>query len=75
MSESKETDMTRANDITQDRLAYSIAEVSQLTGIGRTTLYRLMDQGDLQTRKLGRRRLIPASELLRMLAVNEPASE
>jgi excisionase family DNA binding protein len=65
--------MTAAcNENPQDRLAYSIAEASSLTGIGRTTLYRLMDRGELQSRKIGRRRLILASALL---ALVEPPAE
>lgn len=59
----------------QDRLAYSIAEASSLTGIGRTTLYRLMDRGELRSCKIGRRRLIPAQALLRMVTQEQPASQ
>ncbi|MEC9068122.1 MAG: helix-turn-helix domain-containing protein [Pseudomonadota bacterium] len=65
--------MTLASSpLPQDRLAYSIAEVAALTGIGRTTLYKLMDRGALQTCKIGRRRLIPAHALLRLVSPDEP---
>lgn len=45
------------------RLSYSVEEVISLTGLGRTTLYRLMAQGELISCKIGRRRLIRASDL------------
>lgn len=58
----------------QDRLAYSIAEASRLTGLGRTTLYKMMDRGELQTRKIGRRRLISAQELVGLVNGHDAAS-
>ena len=45
------------------RLSYSIEEVVGLTGLGRTTLYRLIAQGELISCKIGRRRLVRASDL------------
>ncbi|RXG83813.1 helix-turn-helix domain-containing protein [Bradyrhizobium zhanjiangense] len=45
------------------KLAYSIVEACDLLSIGRTTLYQLIKAGDLQTRKVGRRTLIPAKSL------------
>lgn len=50
-----------------DRIAYSIAEVSVLTGLGKTKLYELIADGELGSRKIGRRRLISASELSRFI--------
>lgn len=46
-----------------DRLSYSIGEVAELTGLGRTTLYQLIGQGELPSCKVGRRRLIRAADL------------
>ena len=37
------------------RIAYSVSEVSQLTGIGKTKLYQLIADGQLGSRKIGRR--------------------
>jgi excisionase family DNA binding protein len=45
------------------KLAYSVLEACDLLSIGRTTLYGLIKSGDLQTRKVGRRTLIPAKSL------------
>jgi len=45
------------------RIAYTVDEVVELLGVGRTTLYEAIKAGDLQTKKLGRRTLILAEEL------------
>jgi len=44
-----------------------VAEASHVTGIGRTTLYKLMGDGSLSSVKIGNRRLIPASALQAIL--------
>ena len=44
-------------------LAYSIAESCRVTSLGRTRIYELIKQGRLQTRKIGKRTLIPAASL------------
>ena len=48
-------------------LAYSIADACLVTSIGRTRLYELIGQGRLETRKIGKRRLIPADSLRRLI--------
>lgn len=48
------------------RIAYSLAEVEALSGLSRSTLYRLMARGELETVKRGRRRLVPAKQLERL---------
>jgi excisionase family DNA binding protein len=48
------------------RLAYSLAEVEALSGLSRSTLYRLMASGELKTVQRGRRRLVPKAELERL---------
>ncbi|PHP17451.1 hypothetical protein CG471_22815 [Sphingobium sp. IP1] len=55
------------------RLAYSVAEAAQITGLGRTTLYSLISGGQLPSKKIGRRRLIAASDLHSMLSTREAA--
>ena len=47
-------------------LAYSISEFCSLTGIGRSTFYRLMKQGHISTVQLAGRRLIPTAETIRI---------
>lgn len=61
-----------------ERIAYSIDEVVELTGIGRTRLYEVIAAGDLRTKKLGRRTLVLASDLgtwINSLPDGEEASE
>jgi len=45
------------------RLAYGVAEAAQVLGIGKTTLYTLMERGDLPFCKIGSRRLIRSADL------------
>ena len=55
------------------RIAYSVAEACGLIGISRSKLYQLIASGELGSKKIGRRRLIPAKDLDRLFAVNEDA--
>ena len=48
------------------RLAYSIAESEALSGLSRSSLYRLMAARQLRTVQRGRRRLVPSDELARL---------
>jgi excisionase family DNA binding protein len=48
------------------RLAYSIAESEALSGLSRSSLYRLIAAGQLKTIQRGRRRLVPIAELERL---------
>ena len=48
------------------RIAYSVSEVGDLTGLGKTKLYQMLSDGELGSRKIGRRRVIPASEVERV---------
>lgn len=52
-----------------DRLAYSVDEACRLIGIGRTSLYGLAKNGELQLLKIAGRTLVPASELRRLTDV------
>lgn len=56
-----------SNRVTFPRLAYSLAESEALSGLSRSSLYRLIAAGKLKTIVRGRRRLVPARELERML--------
>ncbi len=56
------------------KLAYTLTEVVKATGIGRTTLYRLRQSGDLVFWKCGGKTLIKAAELHRWLASMPMAS-
>lgn len=56
-------------DLFAERLAYSVDEVAQLTGLSRDLLYGQMRRGNLQYIKVGRRRLITRQHLVRFLGV------
>ena len=49
------------------KLAYSIAEAASATSIGRSKLYELIAEGRLETRKIGKRTVIPAASLVKLL--------
>ena len=45
------------------RLALSIREAEQASGLSRATLYRLIGSGKLKTVKVGARRLVPITSI------------
>jgi excisionase family DNA binding protein len=49
-----------------DPLLVSVQEAARMLGIGRTSIYQLINSGELQTMKLGRRRLITIESLRRV---------
>lgn len=51
-------------------LAYSIADAVRVSSIGRTRLYALINEGRLEARKIGKRTLIPAASLRRLIEGN-----
>ncbi len=51
-------------------LAYSIKEACRVSTLGRTRIYQLINEGRLESRKIGKRTLIPAA-FLRALIVGE----
>lgn len=53
--------------LTVPRLAYSIAETEVMSGLSRSSLYRLMAAGQLKTVLRGRRRLVPVQELQKLV--------
>jgi len=51
-----------------NRLAHPMPEAADLLGVGRTTMYRLVDAGEIATIHIGRRRVVPHEELVEYLA-------
>ena len=49
------------------KLAYSIPEAASAISIGRSKLYELIAEGRIETRKIGKRTVIPAASLHRLL--------
>lgn len=45
------------------KLLYAVNEAAEATGIGRSKLYQLMADGQIESVKVGKRRLIPADAL------------
>ena len=56
-----------ASNVIIEPLAYSIKEACRVSSLGRTRLYELIGQGRLETRKIGKRTLIPAASLRRLI--------
>jgi excisionase family DNA binding protein len=50
------------------RLAYSIKDAATALGLSRTTLYKLINTGDLRTLRIAGRRLIQAADIEAMLS-------
>ena len=48
-------------------IAYSVRDACHVSSIGRTRLYALIKTGKLDTRKVGKRTLIPAASLQRLI--------
>lgn len=60
--------MKIAHNISQNApLAYSIEDAARALSIGRTNLYRFINEGKLEVRKLGGRTLVPAESLRRLI--------
>ena len=48
-------------------IAYSVPGAMAATGLPRTTIFQLIQRGQIETRKIGRRRLILADSLRRYI--------
>lgn len=48
-------------------LLVSIPDAAKVLSLGRTSIYELIRSGDLETRKMGRRRLITAASIRRLV--------
>jgi len=48
-------------------LAYSVKEACRVTSLGRSRIYQMIRAGDITVRKVGRRTLIPADALRRLV--------
>ncbi len=48
-------------------IALSIADAVKVSGLGKTTLYSAISDGRLETRKVGRKRLVLTSSLRRLV--------
>jgi len=51
-----------------EKLAYSINDTAKALSLGRTSIYAMIADGRLQAFKLGRRRLVKAESVRRLIA-------
>ncbi len=50
----------------------SMVEAARQLSISKTGIYRLLDRGEIQTVRIGHRRVVPATEIDRLLTVDDP---
>ncbi len=60
-------------EVLVERAALRIDEAARYIGIGRASLYRLMDSGAIRSFHVGERRLVLRSELDRFIALRVEA--
>jgi excisionase family DNA binding protein len=66
--EQSSANVTRSAIPFAQRLACTVEEACEVTGLGRTKLYELIGDGRLDTTTIGRRRLVLVRSLLALLA-------
>ncbi|MCA9852232.1 MAG: helix-turn-helix domain-containing protein [Dehalococcoidia bacterium] len=58
-----------------ERLVVSVREAAEMLGVGRATMYELVNAGEVDSITLGRRRLIPVHSLRRLVGAPTPAQD
>lgn len=58
----------------ETRLALRINDAASALGIGRSTLYALISKGEIKSAVIAGRRVVPVSELRRLLSQNLDAA-
>lgn len=66
--------MAKARGERAGRLAVSVEEAADVSGLGRTSIYEAMGSGALRSLKVGKRRLILVEDLRDWLKSHEVAS-
>jgi len=61
-------------DDIETRLTLTVEEVASLLGLGRTAAYEAARRGEIPSRRLGRRVIVPVPALLDWLGVSTPAA-
>ena len=51
----------------ENRLAISIDEAVTVSGLGRSSVYQLMNSGEIETAKIGKRRLVLVASLKKLI--------
>jgi len=65
--------LPRGLDEIESRLTLSVEETASLLGLGRSAAYEAARRGELPSRRLGRRVIVPVPALLTWLGI-EPAT-
>jgi excisionase family DNA binding protein len=65
--------MHEANPFPAPRLTLTIREALRATGLGRSTLYKLIDDGKLRRVKIGKRTLVWYDDLQKLVAPEDCA--
>jgi excisionase family DNA binding protein len=63
----KERGMVAMETFTVEREGLTVNEFCHALGIGRTTAYAMIGRGEIRTRTFGARRIVPRSEVARLL--------
>jgi excisionase family DNA binding protein len=61
----------QANNIALPKLSYSVKEATRITGLGRTTLWKAINEGRLRCFRAGRRVLFSLDHLMEFLKTYE----
>jgi excisionase family DNA binding protein len=58
-----------------EKIGYSVDETVEASGLGRSTIYELIRSGELDSIKVGRRRIVPADALREFIDTKRTASD
>lgn len=58
----------------ESRLTLSVEETAELLGLGRSAAYEAARRGEIPSRRLGRRVIVPVPALLEWLGASAPAA-
>ncbi|WP_077354392.1 helix-turn-helix domain-containing protein [Brevundimonas sp. LM2] len=66
-----ETALPLMPPLLQNKIAYSVDEFAKVLSLGKSTVWRLIKDGDVRAKKIGGRTLIPADQVDRVLSRRE----
>ena len=64
-----------AHSTLENRVTVTVTETAALLGIGRTSAYEAIRRGELPSLRIGRRIVVPVTQLLRTLGVQSNNGE
>lgn len=63
-----QSSLERSTSRISDRISYRVAEAAHVSGLSRSTIYELIAAGKIRDIKVAGCRIIPAEDLLRLIA-------